>query len=77
MDLVTVLNQCDEEKTLAFPMQHTSITAASKRKLANVRIELPRNLVGDDVRDLNKWVCMVVAIDKNEYNRIIDAEDQS
>ena len=75
MDLLQLLERCDENKTLAFPLLHTSITAASKRKLANARIELPRNLVGDDVRDLNKWVCMVVAIDKNEYNRIIDAED--
>lgn len=75
MDLVTVLNQCDQGKTLAFPLQHISITAASKRKTATAKIELPRDLVGDDVRDLNKWVCVVVAIDKNEYNRIIDAED--
>ena len=76
MDLLRLLERCDEDKTLAFPLLHTSITAASKRKLANARIELPRNLVDDDVRDLNKWVCMVVAIDKNEYNRIIDAEEQ-
>lgn len=71
MDLINFINECDPDKVLAFPLNEISMTASKPNKLASVKIEIPRNVIDHDLEDKKKWVMMVIAIDVDEYDRIM------
>ena len=69
VDLRTCLDKCDGEKVLAFPLRPLTVTASTRKKVATAKIELPRNVIDRDIRDLDRWVVMVIAIDRDEYDK--------
>lgn len=76
MNLLEMLSKCEDEKTVAFPMKLSGTSNASKGKYAaSVSIAFPRNVVNKSLNDLDDWNIFIVAIDKNEYNKILDADE--
>jgi len=73
MDMLEMLSKCSDDKTVAFPMMLSGKSNAVKNKdAATISMAFPRNVVNKSLNDLDKWTVFVVAIDKNEYNRILD-----
>lgn len=77
MNLLEMLSKCKDEKTVAFPMMLSGTSNASKGKnAATISIAFPRNLVNKSLNDLDDWKVFIVAINKNEYNKILDEEEK-
>lgn len=75
MDLLQFLEHCADDKTCVFPLQCTKLTSGTQKKVATATIELPRNIMNKDVRDIRKFKLMVVAVDIDEYKKAITDDD--
>lgn len=76
VSLIDVLNVANNEETFAFPLTLVgNCTVANKKHLAKITIVLPREIVDDDLRTLDDWELMVVAIKQDEYDRVMDKLD--
>ena len=45
-----------------------------KNRYARITIALPPYICGENLRDLDQWTLKIIAVKKEEYNKIIDGE---
>jgi len=66
-----LIEECREDKIFNFPMRlWGSAFAMTDKKPARVSMSLPTDICGKDLKDLDKWAFVIIAIDKKEWSRI-------
>ena len=75
MDMLAFLEKVDETKATVFPMRLSGrSTCATKKHLANISMAFPKDVV-ENISDLDKHVVFVIAIDRDEYKRVVSEEE--
>ena len=67
-----LLKEIRKDKIFNFPLRLYGQAFAQNKKTgkpARVTIALPENIVGEDLKDLDKWAFVIFAIDKKEWDK--------
>lgn len=71
-----ILNRVDDKKTISFPLSLSgSSSAAKKNQLAKISMAVPREIVDSSLTELRNWQLIIVAIPRDEYNKVISEMD--
>ena len=71
--LSKLIEECKEDKIFNFPMRLCgSSFAMTDKKPARVSMSLPADICGKNLKDLDKWVFVIIAVDKKEWDRVFD-----
>ena len=77
IELSKLIEETKEDKIFNFPLVlDGQAYAKTKKKDARLSISIPSSIIGEDLRDKDKWWFRIIAIEKKEYIRVYSKLEQ-